>query len=172
MAAMAAGACRCSGKAMITASISFSFFNKSLPIAVDLDVLACFVLALPAVLFHQSATDLVGRGAVVVAVEGAMYVVGTDVGDGRDLDEAGVDGAQQTRYLRHRCPKRRRAGACRPSYRSRSSTDPVPLPEAIFCSMPFCEEIASEQRAADGRVEVLLADGFLFGSQIHRVYAL
>ena len=64
-------------------------------LVVDLDVLAGFVLALPAVLGHQAAADLERAFAGVIAVERAVDVVGANVGDRHDLDIAGRDGADQ-----------------------------------------------------------------------------
>ena len=54
-------------------------------VGVDLDVPARFVLGLPAVLGQQPRADLEQFGLGVVAVEGAVLVVGTDVGDRRTL---------------------------------------------------------------------------------------
>ena len=93
MAAMAAGACRCSGRAMMTPSrpSSLALLDQLLVAAVlvvvDLDVPAGLVLGLPAVLRHQSGPGCQRRLARMVAVEGPPDVVGADVGDRLDLDE-------------------------------------------------------------------------------------
>jgi hypothetical protein len=64
-------------------------------LVVDFDVLAGFVLGLPAIFFHQATADLEGVFAGMIAVEGAVDVVGPDIGDRDHLDVAGRDGSQQ-----------------------------------------------------------------------------
>ena len=101
MAAMAMGACRCSGVAMMIASMpSFlALSSKLLVWAVDLHVLPGFRLGLPAVDRHQPRADRQQRRLAVlvrpIAVKGAELVEGADVGDGLDLDELGVQGPDQ-----------------------------------------------------------------------------
>ena len=98
---MAAGACRCNGRAMMTASsaVALGVLEQLLVAAVllvvDLHVPPGFVFGLPAVLGHQARPGGQRRLAGMVAVEGPPDVVRADVGDRLDLDELGIDRAEQ-----------------------------------------------------------------------------
>ena len=67
--------------------------EKIAVIGVDFDVLTRFVFGLPAVLFHQTATRGERGVSIMVAVERAVLVVRTNVGDRDDLDKFRIAGS-------------------------------------------------------------------------------
>ena len=67
--------------------------EKIAVIGVYFDVLTRFVFRLPAVLFHQTATRGERGVSIVVAVERAVLVVRTNVGDRDDLNKFRITGS-------------------------------------------------------------------------------
>jgi len=145
--------------------------DQLLVVGVDLDLLAGLLFGRPAVDPQQSGADLELLLAVPVAVEGPVHVVRPDVGDGHHLEEVGVDGADQ-----HIALVAGADDAHAERLVQRLAVAVVEGPQAGAGHQSgrdgAFEQVAPRQAPGDGRVEVLLADLFFLGSEIHILVTL
>ena len=130
----------------------------------DLHVLAGFVFRLPTVNLHQPFARGMGAGRFPIAVKRAIDAVRPNVGDRADVDVVGIQRPDQHAPF----VARAQDGDAQPVVDLRPIAE-VHRPHAHAGSRPGehrpLEEVAA--RRANGFVEVVFADLFFFGREIH-----